>query len=237
VSTTTSTKPEAGPPAGPAGSSGGSSGGLSGGSSGGRSDRRLHPGFVAAAVAVLLGLGGMWFGATAPSGVDSGGAAAPSAPGVVLPGGASGDASGGTATLGDIIVRGAYIQEPAASAEVAAAYLSITNTGSQPDTLVSVYCGAARTTTLHDVPDPAATPVPSGSAQPRHVPSGPVTIPAGGTVTLAPGGGHIMLEGLTGPLRAGDRVSMLLSFQRTDQLLVELPVLASTARPPSGTGP
>jgi copper(I)-binding protein len=145
---------------------------------------------------------------------------------------------GGGATVGDISVRGAYIREPAAP-DAAAAYLSITNAGSQPDTLLSAYCGAGRDTTLHDVPGaapPTATRAGSGrGAGGEHVPSGPVTIRPGSTLSLAPGRGHVMLTGLTGTLRPGDSVSLLLSFQRAGEVLVELPVVAVGTQAPDGS--
>ncbi len=64
---------------------------------------------------------------------------------------------------------------------------------------------------------------------------GPITVPAGGTVTISPGKGHIMLEGLTGTLTTGDKVSMLLTFRSAGQLLVEAPVIAIGAPAPGGS--
>jgi copper(I)-binding protein len=84
---------------------------------------------------------------------------------------------------------------------------------------------------VHDVTASGATP----SSGTRHVPSGPVTIGAGATLTLAPRHGHVMLTGLTGRLRPGDDVSLLLSFQRSGQLLVELPVIAIGEAAPDGS--
>ena len=196
--------------------------------------RRPHPGFAAAALALLLGVAGLWWGAAAGS---SGGSVDP-AGSAVAPGSGASAVTGGAATTGDITVRGAYLREPASPA-TAVAYLTIANTGTRPDTLVSVYCGAARDTTLHDVA--VAGTAPTATVDSGHSPSGPLTIGGGASVTLAPGRGHVMLEGLTGPLRAGDRVSMLLTFQRTGQVLVQLPVVgigtpAPTGPTPSGAG-
>ena len=41
---------------------------------------------------------------------------------------------------------------------------------------------------------------------------GGLTIPAGATVELTPGGNHIMLMDLTRPIRAGDQVTITLTF-------------------------
>ena len=70
-----------------------------------------------------------------------------------------------------------------------------------------------------------------------HAESGPVPVPANATVTLAPGRGHIMLEGLTGTLRPGDKVSLLLRFAKAGQVLLEAPVIAIGAPAPGGATP
>jgi copper(I)-binding protein len=189
---------------------------------------RVHPGFIAAFIVVLAGLAGLVYGAgsaPAPAGDVAVAGAAP------VTSAAAGSGSGGAAAIGDIAVRGAYIRQPAAT-DVAAVYMSITNTGSQPDTLLSVYSGAARLSGLYNVPAPGSTP----TVQSGHQPSGPYLLAAGATVRLVPAGGHILLSQLTGPLRAGDQVSMVLTFQRTGQVLVEVPVIAISAPTPDGAG-
>jgi hypothetical protein len=204
--------------------------------------RRLHPALVAAVLAVAVGLAGLWYGHGAESTAAGGGpsqAVGPATGGSAAAGGATGSgaaaSAGGSATVGDITVRGGYLREPA-SPSVAAGYLTITDTGSRPDTLLSAYCGAARSTALHDIPAAGSIPSPGGGGDPdRHVPSGSVTIGAGATLTLSPGHGHLMLTGLTGALRPGDSVSLLLTFQRAGQVLVELPVVAIGAPAPDGS--
>jgi copper(I)-binding protein len=43
-----------------------------------------------------------------------------------------------------------------------------------------------------------------------------------------------MLDGLTGPLAAGDTVSLLLRFRQAGQVLVDVPVIAIGAPAPGG---
>lgn len=199
-----------------------------------RSGRR---GVLLALVAFGLGVAGLLFGGMAVNDVDS--------PGGGNPGGSGGSGGSGGVVVGSVRVFGAYVREPA-SPDVAAAYLSIQNTGDQPDELVSASSGASRTVTIHGADGGAASGTTSagpgggaggGSEDPGTQgmsPSGPLTISGGTTVTLAPARGHLMLEGLAGPLRPGDRVSLLLTFQRAGQVLVDAPVVAIADPAPSG---
>ena len=185
---------------------------------GSRRGRPVPAGFVAAAVAVVLGVAGLVAGARE----QAGGGSAPAASGPAAP--ADPAAAAGTA-VGDLTVSNVYIRQPA-SPDVAAAYLTVRNAGAAADSLESAYSGAAGTATLHGQP---------GVVEPSaHQASGPVPVPAGETVTLAPGRGHIMLAGLTGTLRPGDKVSLLLRFARAGQVLVEAPVIAIGAPAPTG---
>jgi copper(I)-binding protein len=58
-------------------------------------------------------------------------------------------------------------------------------------------------------------------------------IPAGGTVTLAPGGFHLMLIGLTAPLKAGTRVPVTLVFEKAGSIDIELDVQAMGSTAPA----
>jgi copper(I)-binding protein len=171
---------------------------------------RLPAGLVAAALAVLLGVGGLVAGARAPAPGTAGDAAAPAGPGVAV---------------GALTVSNAYIRQPA-SPDVAAAYLTVRNDGGDADRLSSAYCGAATTTTVHGEQGAMQA---GGTA-----PETPVSIAANSVVTLSPGKGHIMLDKLTGTLRAGDTVSLLLRFDKAGQVLVEVPVIGIGAPAPGG---
>jgi copper(I)-binding protein len=175
----------------------------------------LPMGFVAAAVAVVLGVGGLVAGARDQAGETA-----------AAPGGASAAplTVNGT-TVGDLTIGQAYIRQPA-SPDVAAAYLTVQNNGSTADTLSSAYCGAATTTTVHA---DAAAMVAGADAK-----STPLQVPANATVSLTPAKGHIMLDKLTGTLRAGDTVSLLLHFDKAGQVLIDVPVISITAPAPGG---
>ena len=51
-------------------------------------------------------------------------------------------------------------------------------------------------------------------------------IPAGGTITLAPGGTHLMLMGLARPLQEGESLSILLEFDNGEALPARIVVKA-----------
>lgn len=167
-------------------------------------------GFLAALLAVVLGVGGLVVGSRDQAG--SAGSPAAAAP------------ISGT-TVGDLTVYDAYIRQPA-SPDVAAAYLTVRNDGDQPDRLSSAYCGAATTTTVHSD---------SASMQPGQTAAAtPLAVPARQVASLTPARGHIMLDQLTGTLKAGDTVSLLLRFDKAGQVLVDVPVIAITAPAPGG---
>ena len=58
-------------------------------------------------------------------------------------------------------------------------------------------------------------------------------IPAGATVTLAPGGFHLMLMGLKAPPTKDTRVPVTLVFERAGSIDVELAVEAMGATAPA----
>ena len=122
-----------------------------------------------------------------------------------------------------LVVGGAYVREPANGIN-AAAYLTVYNPTDTADQLVSVTSGAGALTSLHSE---AA----DGSMQNM---TG-LTIPAHGSLSLTPGKGHVMIEKLYGPLKAGQSVNLQLSFARAGTLLVTAPVIGVTAPAPSGS--
>lgn len=125
-------------------------------------------------------------------------------------GGASGPVRTGSLTVGRAFV-GTH------GATSAAAYLEIHNRGDD-DALVSVSSpGAAE-----------VAPMGSMSAGADDDAGGdplPLPIPAGGTLAFTPGGAHLMLMGLDGPLEVGDAVELRLEFDRAPGISVEAEVV------------
>ncbi|MDZ7748418.1 MAG: copper chaperone PCu(A)C [Halofilum sp. (in: g-proteobacteria)] len=100
-----------------------------------------------------------------------------------------------------------------------AAYLVIVNTGDAPDRLVAASTPVAARTQLHRSVEV------DGESRMVHQAEG-VPVPAGATVRFAPHGYHVMLMGLERRLEAGDRVPLMLRFERAGRIELEVPVRA-----------
>jgi periplasmic copper chaperone A len=120
-------------------------------------------------------------------------------------------ASAGTAARGpsapaaQVTVSDAWIPQPPPGSEVAAAYFTLRNGGREPATLVQISSPAASAAMLHE------SRVVAGESQMRPVDR--LVIPPGGTVTLRPGGLHVMLHGLASALLPGQQVPLVLRFE------------------------
>jgi hypothetical protein len=104
-------------------------------------------------------------------------------------------------------------------------FLAVSNRGAAADRLLSASSPAARAMELH-------TMVRDGDVM-RMRPVEAIDLPAGQTVTLRPGGLHLMLIGLSRPLREGEAVPVTLRFERAGEVRVELSVQAAGAREPA----
>ena len=61
-----------------------------------------------------------------------------------------------------------------------------------------------------------------------------LTIAAGQTVKLAPGGYHLMMSDLKSPLKAGEKVPVTLNFEKAGSVTVTLEVERVGAQGPTG---
>ncbi|MFJ9536954.1 copper chaperone PCu(A)C [Streptomyces sp. NPDC101225] len=116
-------------------------------------------------------------------------------------------------------VSGAYVRQPV-TADMAAGYLTVTNTGRQPDKLTGVSSDIADMVTMHRT-----------TAAHQMEPVKAFTIPAGGTLVLRTGGNHLMLMGLKKKPTAGQTVTFRLRFAQSDAITVRAPVEPTTYQP------
>jgi periplasmic copper chaperone A len=132
------------------------------------------------------------------------------------------------ARAGAIEVERAWTRATGQTAQTAVAYLAIRNRGAAPDRLVSASSPEARGVELHD------TTMEDGIMRMRPVQGG-VTIPPGGSLRIEPDGGgtHLMLVGPRRAFARGERVPVVLTFERAGDVRVEMMVEAAGARRPA----
>jgi periplasmic copper chaperone A len=122
-----------------------------------------------------------------------------------------------TASAEGIIV----IDEPWARATAAngttAAYMLMTNTSETADRLVSVSSPDAAQASIHE------TRIDSKNVVTMR-PASRIDLDPGVPVVFEPGGLHVMLEGLKHPLKEGDQLTVIFTFQHAGTLNVKVPV-------------
>lgn len=128
--------------------------------------------------------------------------------------------------VGDIIISGAFTRATLPNAPVAGGFLTLTNKGSEDDVLVSASSDVAQETQIHEMA------MDGNVMKMRQLPDG-LTLPAGESVTLKPGGFHIMFMGLKGPLVEGESVEVTLNFAKAGPVAISLIVGAAAATAPA----
>ncbi|WP_338446487.1 copper chaperone PCu(A)C [Pelagerythrobacter marensis] len=121
-----------------------------------------------------------------------------------------------TAATG-IAVEQAWSRETAPGQDVGGAFLTIRNTGDEADRLVGGTTPIAGDVQIHTVD------MEGGVMRMRELAEG-LEIAAKRTVTLAPGGYHIMLMDLREPLARGAHVPLTLEFEKAGAVAVTLDV-------------
>jgi len=143
---------------------------------------------------------------------------------LVVASAAAGCSSGGG--IAEVTVTDAWARASSAMASAGAAYMTIQNTGTAADALISASSPAATTAEVHETVV-MGSPAPGASGDGGMMGMQPVKrleIPAGGTVELKPGSYHIMLIGLKQDLKAGDTIEITLTFEKAGELSLSVPV-------------
>ena len=108
--------------------------------------------------------------------------------------------------------------ETPTAAQTAAGYLTITNTGAEPDQLIAVKAPFPRVM-LHE------TVLNDGVATMEHLDG--ITIAPGASVSLEPGGAHVMFMGLQGdPFEEGETIAATLVFEKAGSIDIAFSVEA-----------
>jgi hypothetical protein len=132
-------------------------------------------------------------------------------------------ASAALAQTSQLEVSNAWARATPAKAENGVAFLTIRTP--TPDRLVSVSSPVAKKTELHTMEM-------AGMVM-KMRPLAGLDIPAGQPVTLKPGGEHIMLMGLSGPLREGQSFPLTLTFEKAGAREVTVAVEKAGAAGPA----
>lgn len=135
-------------------------------------------------------------------------------------------AHNGVIHLGDINISLPFTRATLPNAPVGGGFLTIENTGTEADRLVSATSTVAGDTQIHEMA------MEGDVMKMRQLTEG-LEIPAGETVVLAPGGFHIMFMGLNQPFVEGQTVAVTLTFEKAGSVEVLLPVEATAADAPT----
>jgi len=136
-------------------------------------------------------------------------------------------AQGGGAS--PIAVEGPWARATPAGARTGAVYMTLANKTSASDRLTAASSDVAAEVQIHEMS------VVNGIMKMRQLTDG-LAIPAGGSVTLKPGGYHVMLIGLKKPLAAGETFPLTLTFEKAGNISVTVRVKAMGAMQDNKSG-
>jgi copper(I)-binding protein len=127
-----------------------------------------------------------------------------------------------------VVVEKPWARATPPAAQTGAIYFTLHNAGHSDDRLIAASTPAAKKAELH-------THIMDGNIMKmRQVEA--ISVPAGKDVRLAPGGYHVMLMGLNGPLKQGSEIQLTLTFEKAGKVTVTTPVMAAGAMGPGGDG-
>lgn len=120
-------------------------------------------------------------------------------------------------TVKELHIGHPYARPTVAQQPSGAAYLSIENKGGNADRLIGVATPAAKSAQIHTMSM-------DGNVMKMRE-AGEISLPAGAKVEMKPGNGyHIMLMGLSQPLKAGDKIPLTLNFEKAGKAEVSVVV-------------
>jgi len=137
-------------------------------------------------------------------------------------------AMGADYKVGSLDITQPWARATPKGASTGAAYLTVSNSGSQTERLSCATSAAAAKCQIHEMA------MDNGVMKMRPVEGG-LEIKPGQTVTLKPGGYHLMLEGLKAPLKAGDTLQATLAAGGSASVNVDFPVAAIGAPAPDAS--
>lgn len=124
----------------------------------------------------------------------------------------------------EIGLSDAWARPTLGAGRTTAAYVTITNVGTNADRLTAADTPGAGSVEIHTAG------MEEGVMRMRRLEG--LDIPAGETVTMAPGGYHIMIIDIEEPIEVGTTVPLTLTFETSGSVTIDAPV---SMAPPSST--
>jgi copper(I)-binding protein len=111
-------------------------------------------------------------------------------------------------------ITNAFARATPPGAKVAGAFMSIENQGRETDRLVSASSPVAGLVEIHEMA------MDGGMMKMRAIKG--IDVRPGATVDLKPGGYHVMLEDLKQPLKQGEQIPVLLTFEKAGTVEIKV---------------
>lgn len=127
------------------------------------------------------------------------------------------------AAVAEVTISDPWARASVLASRPAAAYLTMTS--DRADRLIAASSPVAEHIMIH-----ATERDPEGIVRMRHLEF--LELVSGNPTTLAPGGIHLMLTGLSGPLLQGGRIPLTLRYEIAGEVTIEVPVLGLGATGP-----
>jgi periplasmic copper chaperone A len=116
------------------------------------------------------------------------------------------------AKVGDLVIEQAWARATTPSAKTGATYLTVRNTGSEADNILSMETPVAGQAVAHQ------TRLEGDVSRMSEV--GPLSVPLDGALEMKPGGTHIMLMDLKGGLKVGQQFPLTITFEKAGKVEV-----------------
>lgn len=126
-------------------------------------------------------------------------------------------ASAHSYTLGALKIGHPWARATPKGATVGGGYLTITNTGKEPDRLMSIATDVSGKVEFHEMKM-------DGGVMTMRPVNGGVLVKPGETVALKPGGYHVMFMGLKAPLVEGQSFKGTLLFEKAGKIEVDFKI-------------
>jgi len=130
---------------------------------------------------------------------------------------------------GSLEISAPWLRATPNGAKVAGGYVSVTNHGSEPDKLIAAAMPLAGRAEVHEMS------MENGTMH-MHELAGGLDIKPGETITLKPGGYHLMFMDLHDTLKQGDTIEGSLTFAKAGKVIVTFKVGGLADKTPPGDG-